>query len=135
MQQLATSLFINFSVFLFFSDPDQYERAVREQERRARGIIQGMSAGLCKGLIRYPTVLASFPAFLCCTLSACVTCGCLLCNEISLLYLKFFYLMCRMLAWLMYWVAGYLYNRIDIQNRHVHMLKVAQEVGTSYNIL
>ena len=52
VQQLATSLFINFSVFLFFSDPDQYERAVREQERRARGIIQGMSAGLCKGLIR-----------------------------------------------------------------------------------
>ena len=35
------------------SDSDQYERAVDEQERRARGIIQGMSAGLCKKLIRY----------------------------------------------------------------------------------
>ena len=33
-----------------------------------------------------------------------------------------------MLAWLMYWVAGYLFNRIDIQNRHIHMLKAAQEV-------
>jgi hypothetical protein len=41
------------------SDPDQYERAVREQEQRAYGIIQGMSAGLCKGLIRYAIIALS----------------------------------------------------------------------------
>ena len=40
-----------------------------------------------------------------------------------------------MIAWLMYWVAGYLFNRIDIQNRHIHMLKTAQEVSKGYHII
>ena len=42
--------------------------------------------------------------------------------------------MYRVLAWLMYWVAGYLYNRIDIQNRHIHMLKAAQEVWLQHHL-
>ena len=44
-------------------------------------------------------------------------------------------ILCRMLVWLMYWVAGYLFNRIDIQNRHIHMLKAAQEVSKGYYII
>ena len=40
-----------------------------------------------------------------------------------------------MVVWLMYWVAGYLFNRIDIQNRHIHMLKAAQEVSKGYHII
>lgn len=60
------------------SDPDQYERAVREQEKRAYGIIQGMSAGLCKGLIRYAIIaLISILFSLACSehrVYACIAC-------------------------------------------------------------
>ena len=44
---------INFLfTLLFTSDPELRERLLKEQEKRAHGIIQGMSAGLYKGLLR-----------------------------------------------------------------------------------
>ena len=43
---------IEMTSFCLCSDSVPYERAIKEQENRARSIIQGMSAGLCKSLIR-----------------------------------------------------------------------------------